>query len=317
MHEILRFSRFEVHPLQRLLRVDGQFVTIGSRAFDILRALAQRPGELLSKQALMQAAWPRLVVEESNLTVQVSQLRKLLGATAIATIPGRGYRLAEVPSPATGEVDMSTLASDRLRSNLPRQLPALIGRDTDIDAVGALLASHRLVTLTGAGGIGKTRLAERLLHDRQRVYEHGVAWVELAALTDAEQLPGTLAAALGVQVTGADALQGLAAALAPLQMLVCLDNAEHVVEGLAATIPILLDSSAGLRLLVTSQTPLRVAEERAYRVDALSLPGADDPIDAALQSGAVRLFAERACATSQGTANAVGHSCARAWSRSA
>jgi TolB-like protein/tetratricopeptide (TPR) repeat protein len=105
----LRFGRFELQPRQRRLLADGQAVPIGARAFDMLVALAEKPGELWSKDALLERVWPGVVVEENNLQVQVSALRKLLGSDTIATIPGHGYRftaalqaLAEADAPTPG-----------------------------------------------------------------------------------------------------------------------------------------------------------------------------------------------------------------------
>src|SRR4029078_6061095 len=89
-----RFGSFELQPIQRRLFADGEAVALGARAFDVLLALVERAGELVTKQALLDSAWPGLVVEENNLQVQIGTLRKLLGAQAIATIPGRGYRFA-------------------------------------------------------------------------------------------------------------------------------------------------------------------------------------------------------------------------------
>ena len=89
---MLRFGRFELQPGERRLLADGAPVAVGGRAFDLLHALADRPGQLVSKHALMDLVWPGLVVEENNLAAQVSALRKVLGGDVIATIPGRGYR---------------------------------------------------------------------------------------------------------------------------------------------------------------------------------------------------------------------------------
>jgi predicted ATPase/DNA-binding winged helix-turn-helix (wHTH) protein len=296
--QVHRFRGFEVRPAQRQLLVEGQPAVLGARAFDLLLALIERPGTLVSRHELLDAVWPGLVVEENNLAVQVGTLRKLLGAEVIATIPGRGYRFTAAAAGAAGAgaVDRNAhpAIEHRLRTNLPEVLPTLIGRDDDIAALGALIAQHRLVTITGAGGMGKSRLGERLLHDRRDTLEHGVVWVELAALSDPALLPGSITGALGLQIGGADPLRGLVAALAPLQILVALDNAEHLVDAVAQVVQALIDGTSRLQLLVTSQTPLRLATERVYRLGALELPDANDPWDDALGFGAVALFVERA-----------------------
>jgi DNA-binding winged helix-turn-helix (wHTH) protein len=117
-----RFDRFELHPGERLLLADGVPVAIGARAFDLLVALSDRPGRLITKDDLLAAVWPGLVVEENNVQVQVSTLRKILGPSALATIPGRGYRFnlpvasADAGAPAHA-VDGRAIAADARDEN--------------------------------------------------------------------------------------------------------------------------------------------------------------------------------------------------------
>src|SRR5215831_21104212 len=92
LEQARRFGRFELRPAERALLADGAPVTLGARAFDLLLAFADRPGTLITKDDLLASVWPGVVVEENNLQVQVSTLRKILGQSALATIPGRGYR---------------------------------------------------------------------------------------------------------------------------------------------------------------------------------------------------------------------------------
>src|SRR5262252_3223628 len=105
----LRFGRFELQPGERRLLADGAPVAVGGRAFDLLHALADRPGQLVGKHALMDLVWPGLVVEENNLAAQVSALRKVLGGDVIATIPGRGYRFV-APLASSAEDDAAVPA---------------------------------------------------------------------------------------------------------------------------------------------------------------------------------------------------------------
>ena len=284
--------------MQRQLLVNGQEAKLGARAFDVLLTLIGRRGQLVTKHELLDAVWPGLVVEENNLVVQVGTLRKLLGAEVIATIPGRGYRFTAAPEAPQGRepgpVD-ATAQSDRpLRSNLPEVLPALIGRDDDLVALGALLGTCRLVTLVGAGGIGKTRVAQRLLHGVRGADELGVAWVELAGLSNSALVVDSIASALGLQISSADPLKSLVTLLRQQRMLVALDNAEHLVDAVARVVQALMDGAPEVRLLVTSQVPLRLAEERVYRLGSLAVPASDTPRDEALGFGAVALFVERA-----------------------
>ncbi len=296
-----RFGHFMLQPAERRLLVRGEIATLAPRAFDVLVALVARAGRLVTKHELLDLVWPGLVVEENNLQVQVSALRKVLGPEVIATIPGRGYRFVlqlegnVVVSPmATIAPDTTTPAHAELKTNLPDLLPPLIGRDADLAALGALIGKHRLITITGAGGMGKTRLAQHLLHERRNAYADGAAWVDLSSLSDAALLPSAIGGALGLQMGSGDSRKALVAAMQPLSVLVALDNAERVVDEAAGIAQSLLDGAPQLRLLVTSQVPLKLSQERVYRLAPLAVPEADVPLADALSFGAVALFAERA-----------------------
>lgn len=306
----LRFGpggRFELQAHERRLLVDGVAAGLGARAFDLLLALAERPAQLLTKHELMDLVWPGVVVEENNLAAQVSALRKVLGGELIATIPGRGYRFTARTEPATSDTfaaaaaplpsaDDSHLYAEPpvLRTNLPERPQPLIGREGDLAALAALVDAHRLVTLVGAGGMGKSRLAQAFLHAQRGAWRHGVCWIELAAVTDPAALPGAIASALGVRPPAGEPLVGLGGAVAPLQMLIAFDNAEHLLDEVAAVTHALLDKASGLRIIVTSQTPLKLAEERVFRLEALAVPQGPLGAAQAAQFGAVALFTERA-----------------------
>ncbi len=293
-----RFGQFTLQPAERRLLVRGEVATLAPRAFDVLTTLVERAGTLVSKHELLDLVWPGLVVEENNLQVQVSALRKVLGPEIISTIPGRGYRFmsqleghAAVPSAATIPPDTN---APELKTNLP-DLPApLIGRDDDLAALGVLIEQHRLITITGAGGMGKTRLAQHLLHERRNAYADGAAWVDLSALADPALLPSAIGSALGLQMGSGDPRKALVAAMHPLSVLVALDNAERHVDEVASIARGLLDGAPRLRLLVTSQMPLKLTQERVYRLGSLAVPEAAVPLEDALSYGAVALFAERA-----------------------
>jgi predicted ATPase/DNA-binding winged helix-turn-helix (wHTH) protein len=302
----LRFGRFELQAHERRLLVDGEPAPLGARAFDLLLALAERAGHLVDKAELMDLVWPGLVVQENNLAAQVSVLRKLLGDTVIATIPGRGYRfIARIEAPSGSTAPRAAVPADvftppPLRTNLPAELPALLGRDADLAALGVPVDRHRLVSVVGAGGIGKSLLTQHLLAARRGDYPHGVCWVELGAVGDAASLPGAVAAALAVDGGHGDALAALRSAVSSLTMLLALDNAEHLLADVAALARALLDAAPSLHIVVTSQVPLHLAAEQVFRIEPLGLP---DPLPEngsavtaaeALRHGAVALFVERA-----------------------
>lgn len=173
-------------------------------------------------------------------------------------------------------------------SNLPAPASALVGREREVAEVAALLREHRLVTLTGTGGAGKTRLALEVA--RRREDADGPWLVELASLADGRLLPEVVATALGlVPPGGASASAALAAVLHHRELLLVLDNCEHVVDGAAAFVEVLLASCPGVRVLATSREPLLVAGERTHEVPVLS--GGPD-------GEAVALFVDRARAAS-------------------
>lgn len=274
----LRFGRFELQPAQRLLLVDGQPAALGARAFDVLVTLALRPGELVGKAELLDTVWAGLVVEEANLTVQVSSLRKVLGGDVIATVPGRGYRFtARIETtgvPAVGPAAAPAAV---------RQGPALVGRDEDLAWLDAALAEPGCLTLTGPAGVGKTSLA-RVLAARRAA---GSVWVDLAPVGDGSLLAGELARALDIELGENAGVAGLARALGG--RLLVLDNAEHLVDACATLALALRSAAPGLHLLVTSQVPLALAGERVHRVEPLPLE--EGPAGA--PHGALALLVER------------------------
>lgn len=286
--ERLVFGRFELRPAERLLLADGLPVAVGARAFDVLVVLAARRERVVSKTELFEAAWPGTVVEDNNLTVQISALRKLLGTDIITTVTGRGYQFT-----ARAQEPLLDRQPGLRRGNVPAALPALFGRESDVAAVCAALRRSSLVTLCGAGGIGKTSLAA-LLAQRLAAGHAGGAWiVELAATRDAALVPAVVAQTLGLPLPGQGAaLQELVRATHQSEFVLVLDNCEHLLAGVAPLVQALLRDAPGLRLLVTSQEPLHVEGEQVYRLGPLSVP-ADEDLSRALEHGAVQLFIER------------------------
>ena len=151
-----RFGAVEVRPAERQVLVEGKPAALGARAFDLLLALIDGRDRVVGKSELLDRVWPGVIVEENNLQVQVSTLRKILGAQAVATIPGRGYRFTLLPEGSDAPPSCPLPARSH---NLPAALDTFIGREDEIREIKALLGAARLVTLIGAGGTGKTRLA--------------------------------------------------------------------------------------------------------------------------------------------------------------
>jgi predicted ATPase/DNA-binding winged helix-turn-helix (wHTH) protein len=308
----LLFGRFRLVLHSRELLVDGAPVSIGNRAIDVLIALIDACGELVTKDELLSRVWPNTTVEENNLQFQISTLRKALGVDRdfIKTVCGRGYRfVAEItverraarPYDASNAADPSSAQVVQLVDlPAPGALPAprseLVGRDAQLTDVAALVGANRLVTLVGAGGIGKTRLAVELARRLLANFEDGVRIAELGPLSDPALVLPTIAAAL--ELSGASASpERLAAALGPRRPLLVLDNCEHVVDAVAAITEVLLHANPSLQVIATSREPLRAEGEWVYRVPPLDVPpeGAEAPEDV-LQHSAAKLFMARTSA---------------------
>lgn len=189
------------------------------------------------------------------------------------------------------------MPSDSTTTNLPRPLDRFIGREQEMAEVESLLVATRLLTLTGAGGSGKTRLALQVGTDLLHEFRHGVWWVDLAALVDPSLAPQAVASALGIPERGGCTLtEALAAALRPRHLLLVLDNCEHLVAPCAQLVGTLLRSCSQLRVLVTSRGAFSIAGETIWPVPPLRTPDTYHlpPIEGLLRYEAVQLFLERA-----------------------
>jgi predicted ATPase len=311
----------------------------------MLLALIDRRDRIVGKNELLDLVWPGVVVEENNLPVHVSALRKLLGPGAITTIPGRGYRFTLVdeaaepippivqvsPNVGVAAIQADGGAPDEAlvpvapmpaagRFDQPGDAEPIIGREEEVYDIVALLVEHRMVDIVGAGGMGKTRLARAVMRRLREDFVDGVWWVDLAPLTRAEQVASAIALALGVAVgtapdaadgkshgasngsefhngsgSGQDAAAELARALGPRsRMLLVLDNCEQVAASVAQVVTTLLHGLPMLRILLTSRTPMHLAAEQVWRLEALQVPAVGASLAQARACGAFELFETRA-----------------------
>lgn len=300
-----RFGRCEILSEQRQLLVNGQPVVLGARAFDLLLCLVELRDRVVGKDELMARVWPGLVVEENNLTVQISALRKLLGGDVIATVVGRGYRFtlpaldaaAGDSSPVVAPPPTST-APTSLPNNLPTERSSFIGREQEISAVRQAVGQHRLVTLTGVGGSGKTRLALRVGALELGRFADGTFFVDLGPLSDAELVSTAMASACGLLseglgLSGASTANRLVAALTRRTSLLIVDNCEHLLDAVAALVDRIQTECPDICILATSREALGVEGEQVVPVPALGLP--DDALPGPAEaSDAVRMFVDRA-----------------------
>jgi predicted ATPase/DNA-binding winged helix-turn-helix (wHTH) protein len=297
---VLKFGRFELLAGARLLLQDGAPVVVGSRAFDLLVALAQRHDRLVPKNELLDLVWPDVVVEENNLQVQISTLRKLLGPQAIATVPGRGYRftaeLARIETPLAvvrHQIPSPANQAPATPTNLPGEHAPLYGREDELIALHTLITSCKLVTVVGAGGIGKSRLAQAAAHAHASDFPDGTWLIELAGLFDPTQLPSVVGQALAVKLPGERAaLDELVLGLSQRTLLLVLDNCEHLLEAAAGLAQAIVQGAPGVVLLATSQEPLHLSAEQQFRVVPLAIP-TESKLHRAREFGAVALFEAR------------------------
>ncbi|HET9976827.1 MAG TPA: tetratricopeptide repeat protein [Burkholderiaceae bacterium] len=290
----LRFDHFELHPAERVLRVRGEPVSVGSRAFDVLLVLAQRHERLVTKQELLDLVWPGLVVEEHNIATQISTLRKLLGAGAIATLPGYGYRLTAQTVAAGAAAPSAAATGPTARHNLPDPRTRFIGREAALAELERLLPAARLLTLTGIGGCGKTRLAVQFARRQVAAFADGVWFVDLAPLKEAERVASSCAAVLGLGEEGSTPLiERLVRQLAARRTLLVLDNCEHVIDGVTALVEALLAGTGDTTVIATSREGLGVPGEQIYPVRSLSLPASAE-LGAVRGAESVRVFVDRA-----------------------
>jgi predicted ATPase/DNA-binding winged helix-turn-helix (wHTH) protein len=304
------FGPFRLHADKRLLEKNGVAIAVGSRALDLLIALVEHAGEVVSKQELMARVWPRITVDESSLRVHVAMLRKALGdgrdgARYVTNVSGRGYCLVaavsavvEAPAIAPPSPVGKPAASSEPPAGLPRALGRMVGREATVAEVTALLAAHRFVTLHGPGGIGKTTVAVAAAHAGLAAFANAVTFVDLGAISDATLVPSAVAGALGVAVQSGDPLPTLLNFLRRRRLLLVLDNCEHVIDAAARLAEPVFRDCPEVGLLATSREALRVEGEHVFPLPALETPNSDTAgASEVLAFAAANLFVERASAS--------------------
>lgn len=315
---VLAFGPFELSFPQRTLSRGDEEVRLGSRAIEILIALAEARGDLVSNRTLFGRVWPDSVVDEGSLRVHLSALRKALdeagdGTRYIANETGRGYRLAVAVTRRAEQLASSAIVESTnaeplngmpVRSTLPVVLGRIVGRDSVIQGLCELLPERRLMTIAGAGGIGKTTVAVSIAHQFQ-ANNLGVVdayFVDFAPVTDPSRVASTVALRLAVPVSTQDPVPDLLAAIGRGRMLLVFDNCEHLVEAIAELAERLLQGASDLRILATSREPLRAESEWVHRLAPLSVPEMSSELCATqgLMFPAVALFVERASAANHG-----------------
>ena len=309
---LYRFGQWEVDFLLRELRFDGAVVPIGGRSFEILQILVQAASKLVTKDELMDRVWSGRVVNENTIEVHISAIRKALGKDRklLRTASGRGYRLTGdwiVASDGAGDPHPVSEGPWIASSSLPSFRSELIGRTSALEDLCALLTAHRLVTLTGPGGIGKTRLAIDAARGLLQDFHGQCAFVDLAPLADPGLLPSTVSAALGLTRGAEISPSAVARAIGRQRFLIVLDNCEHVIDAAAQISDTIVRSCPRMTILSTSRELLRIEGEFIYRVPPLSVPPVEMRTSSSIAShGAVELFIARLRAQSSSLALSPG-----------
>jgi len=291
------FGPFRFFPAERRLLKGKTPVQIGSRELDILSALVERAGEVVTKRELFARVWPDVIVEESSLRVHVAGLRKVLAdgqdqARYIVNIPGRGYSFV---ASLTGT---SAPAARTWARAPPQQSTRVIGRDQDINAVAELVAGHRFVTVYGPGGVGKTTLGLAVAKAQSRAFSEGVCFVDLSLSVGVHTVADALASALELVVGTGDSTANILEFIRGREMLLVLDSCETTIGDAAVLAESIIQQAPGVAILATSREPLRAQSEHVYPLEPLSFPpeGALTTTLDLLEFSAAQLFCERAAA---------------------
>ncbi len=295
---VLHFGPYQIYPASRVIHDAGRPLRLGQRALDILLALLERAGQVVSKRELLARAWPGQDVDEGNLRVHMTALRKALGdgqngRRYIVTVALRGYSFVEpitrsaqsAPMPDGGQ------AADH---NLPPRRTRLLGREAELQRLLAELPRSRCISLVGCGGIGKTSLALQAAERSIGRYPHGIRLLDLTQLQDPRPLNSTLAGALGIPGLAGESLERICRQVADRQMLLVIDNCEHLIEAAAHLVECLLRHAPHLHIIATSRESLRATGEHILPLRPLGCPPAQvGSVEDALAYPAVALLIER------------------------
>jgi predicted ATPase/DNA-binding winged helix-turn-helix (wHTH) protein len=302
IHRNLQFGPFELSSRERVLRREGAVLPLGSRAMDLLIYLAERPGEVIAKQELIDHVWSDVTVEEGSIRVHVAAIRKALGDGQfgnryIANIKGRGYSFVGTVVSLGGGTESGN-ARFRHQGRLPVRPLLMIGRERAVGEVTDKLRHERFVTLLGPGGIGKTTIALAVGRAAAEEFSGQVYFVDLGSLADSRHVTWAVATSLGLALTSKDPGLELVDLVRSRKLLIILDSCEHVIETVALLAEQLYQETEQVHLLTTSRELLKVEGEHCCRALPLDFPpdGSEQTANAVLRYPAVQLFVRRVAA---------------------
>ena len=302
--QAIHFGPYRIYPEQRLVMEADQPVRLGRRAMDILLILLEHAGSVVSKQTLIARVWPNSVVEDINLRVHLAALRKALGdgqagQRYIVTVAQRGYSFVAPYSLEQLEQPATHPASAPGGHNLPLRRTRMIGRQSLVDNLVTQLPRQRFITLVGPGGIGKTTVALRVAEQLIGRYRDGILLLDLAPINKPSMIAPHLASLLELSLHDDEPIHGIATFLRDRQMLLVIDNCEHLIDAIALLSESLLRAAPQVHVLATSRESLRAEGEFVQRLDSLDCPPPIAVLDRAqaLTFSALQLFVERAMAS--------------------
>lgn len=302
--DIFQFGSFRLIASERLLLKEHTPVALGGRALDILIALLEQAGEVVSHGELVKRVWQDVIVEETSLRVHIAALRRSLGdgrdgARYIANVPGRGYCfVASVRNVGQNDNSKDAAIGRGKMETLPPRLLRMIGRDQTVRALRSEVMSRRFVSIVGPGGVGKTTVAVAVGHAMATEFDEAVYFVDLSALRDSALVIPAVASALQCLEQTQDSLTRLLTFVASKRILLILDSCEHLVESVATLTDELFHAAPLVHILATTREALRVEGENIQLLKSLDSPLNAPRVTAAaaMMSPAVQLFMERAAA---------------------
>lgn len=268
------FGPFVLIPDRQLLLREDATVRLGTRALDVLTILVQRAGEVIDKQELISLVWRDTFVDESNLKVNIAAMGRALdedrdSQSRIATVIGRGYRFIE----SVQSYGMNCWnGPGKHSSKLPSYSKRLIGRDKIVHQLATQVADHRLVTIVGSGGIGKTAVAVAVAETLADRYESGACFADLGVLNDSDLVARAIAGALGLTASAENINERLITYLTKKEVLLVIDTCERVIDAAAEVVERIQSCCRRVHLLATSRESLRANGELVYRLPGLSVP---------------------------------------------
>jgi predicted ATPase/DNA-binding winged helix-turn-helix (wHTH) protein len=294
----IRFEDFELSTESFELRQGAHVIDLEPQEFSMLAYLASHPDVVVTREDLLNEVWGHQYVTDSAISTRIKGIRKALQDDGrqqrlIQTVRGRGFRFvgtqAERPAPTAAQAPVRNL------TNLPRERTPMFGRDALRQQCRRSLVEHRLISLLGIGGCGKTRLAISVGHAALQDFDDGVWFVDLVPCHDLRQVETSIADAIGVAVAGADQSSALTEALSARRLAIVLDNCEHVIDHAATVVDRILDDTPHVHFLTTSRIPLELTDEVRIPVPTLDTDSSGDA-----QPAAVEMFS--ACAHRMGCA---------------